>query len=231
MQIDGYFPDSSRTNIHHGRNGGLVITGTPGNRAQYANDRAIADWVLARGYAYAATDKGNTGPDFHACGRHPGDAIAEWHRRVTELNLAARDTARRYYGRARERVLAAGLSNGGYLVRRQPEIRPAPWDGGVDWAGTLWRAAGPTPLGFLPAAPRDYPLYAAGGPGPRSAGVENALGEQLQQPLLLRRRAVQLRAARVGVEQDVPGAEFGQLVQIAPDLVQRALPEQPVVVG
>src|SRR5919197_1159771 len=75
IQLDGYFPDSSTTNTNHGWNhdaqfvlrlpdnwnGGLVVSGSPGNRRQYANDRASADFVLSRGYAFAATDKGNTG--------------------------------------------------------------------------------------------------------------------------------------------------------------------------
>src|SRR5690606_19468288 len=103
-QIDGYFPDTSTTNTNHGWNhdpqfvtrppdrwnGGLVVTGTPGNREQYANDYTISDWVLAKGYAFAATDKGNTGLDFHLDGRRPGDAIAEWNHRVTELTIAAK---------------------------------------------------------------------------------------------------------------------------------------------
>ncbi|MBW5425179.1 tannase/feruloyl esterase family alpha/beta hydrolase, partial [Streptomyces sp. BG9H] len=97
IQIDGYFPDSSTTNTNHGWNhdaqfvirlpdrwnGDLVVAGTPGNREQYANDRAIADWVLSRGYAYAATDKGNTGLAFHRDGDRPGEAIAEWNTRMT----------------------------------------------------------------------------------------------------------------------------------------------------
>src|SRR5690242_11063224 len=73
VQIDGYFPDTSHTNTNHGWNhdaqfvirlptrwnGGLVVAGSPGVRAQYANDKAISDYVLSLGYAYAATDKGN----------------------------------------------------------------------------------------------------------------------------------------------------------------------------
>jgi len=178
VQVDGYFPDSSVTNTNHGWNhdaqftlrlpdrwnGGLVVTGTPGNRAQYANDRAISDWVLSQGYAFAATDKGNTGADFHTDGERPGDAVAEWNHRVTQLNITARATAHHYYGRAPDRVLAAGISNGGYLVRWQLENRAALWDGGVDWEGTLWRGDGPNLFDFLPAAMRDYPTYAAGGP-------------------------------------------------------------------
>ena len=148
IQIDGYFPDTSKTNTRHGWNhdaqfvirlpdhwnGGLVVAGTPGNRAQYANDRAIADWALARGYAYAATDKGNTGPQFHRDGRRPSP----------------------------RRTLATGMSNGGYVVRWQLENHPELYDGGVDWEGTLWRADGPNPLTSLPTALRSYPTYAAG---------------------------------------------------------------------
>ena len=77
LQIDGYFPDTSTSNGTHGWNhdsqfvvrmpndwnGKLVITGAPGVRKQYASDFVIGDFVLGRGYAYASTDKGNTGTD------------------------------------------------------------------------------------------------------------------------------------------------------------------------
>ncbi|MEU7028035.1 tannase/feruloyl esterase family alpha/beta hydrolase [Streptomyces sp. NPDC046275] len=183
IQIDGYFPDTSTTNTNHGWqhdaqfvirlpdrwNGGLVVAGTPGNREQYANDRAIADTVLARGYAYAATDKGNTGLAFHRDGKNPGDAIAEWNERVTQLARAARATVAQRYHRPPARTLVTGLSNAGYLVRWQLENHPELYDGGVDWEGTLWRADGPTLLDFLPQALRAYPVYAAGGEGAEAA--------------------------------------------------------------
>ncbi|MGW6564876.1 tannase/feruloyl esterase family alpha/beta hydrolase [Streptomyces sp. NPDC054975] len=183
VQIDGYFPDTSLTNTNHGWNhdaqfvirmpdqwnGGLVVAGTPGNREQYANDRAIADWVLARGYAYAATDKGNTGLSFYRDGNAPGDAIAEWNDRLTQLTRAARAVVAQRYHRPPSRTLVTGMSNGGYLVRWQLENHPEVYDGGVDWEGTLWSAAGPTLLEFLPKALRAYPVYAAGGEGAREA--------------------------------------------------------------
>ncbi|EFL29628.1 conserved hypothetical protein [Streptomyces viridochromogenes DSM 40736] len=179
IQIDGYFPDTSTTNTNHGWrhdaqfvirlpdrwNGGLVVAGTPGNREQYANDRAIADWVLSRGYAYAATDKGNTGLAFHRDGKTPGDAIAEWNDRLTQLTRAARATVARHYHRPPSHTLVTGMSNGGYLVRWQLENHPGLYDGGVDWEGTLWRSDGPTLLDFLPDALRNYPVYAAHGEG------------------------------------------------------------------
>ncbi|WP_424532075.1 tannase/feruloyl esterase family alpha/beta hydrolase [Sphaerisporangium viridialbum] len=176
-QIDGYFPDTSTFNTDHGWNhdsqfvirlperwnGGLVVAGTPGNRRQYANDFAISDWVLAQGYAYAATDKGNSGVTFYQDGVKPGDALVEWNDRVTQLTRAAKAVVAQRYGRAPRRTYAAGISNGGYLVRWQLENHPELYSGGVDWEGTLWREDGPNLMTFLPAALRAYPAYAATG--------------------------------------------------------------------
>ncbi|MEV4296936.1 3-hydroxybutyrate oligomer hydrolase family protein [Microbispora rosea] len=170
MQIDGYFPDTSTGNTNHGWNhdaqfvirlpqhwnGGLVVAGSPGNRETYANDFTISDWALAKGYAYAATDKGNTGVEFYRDGVRPGDAVAEWNRRVSELAVAAKTVVRQRYGRPARTTIAAGQSNGGYLVRWQIENRPDLFDGGVDWEGTLFTADGPNLLTFLPPALRAY---------------------------------------------------------------------------
>lgn len=182
IQIDGYFPDTSTGNTNHGWNhdsqfvirlpdrwnGGLVVAGSPGVREQYANDRAFGDWALTRGYAYAATDKGNTSAAFHRDGTAPGDAIAEWNTRVTQLTRAARRVVARRYHRLPARTLAMGMSNGGYLVRWQLENHPGLYDGGVDWEGALWRADGPNLLTFLPPALRAYPATRPGARTPRT---------------------------------------------------------------
>lgn len=171
IQIDGYFPDTSTMNTTHGWNhdsqfvirlpdawnGGLVVAGSPGVREQYANDFTISDWVLARGYAFAATDKGNVGTTFFRDGVEPGDAIVEWHTRVTQLTRAASAVARQRYGHRPHRTYAAGVSNGGYLVRWQLENHPELYDGGVDWEGTLFHPDQPQLLTFLPPALRSYP--------------------------------------------------------------------------
>ena len=173
IQIDGYFPDTSTTNAHngwshdaqfvirlpHNWNGKLVVTGAPGVRSQYATDYLISDWVLARGYAFAATDKGNTGTSFYKDGVAPGDAIAEWNRRVTELTLAAKDLLAQHYGRAPDYTYMTGLSNGGYLTRWAIENRPDLYDGGVDWEGVLWRPEGPNLFTYMPTALKYYPAY------------------------------------------------------------------------
>jgi hypothetical protein len=179
VQVDGYFPDTSTSNGTHGWrhdsqfvirlperwNGGLVVAGPPGVREQYANDRIISDQVLAKGYAYAATDKGNTGPELYRDGRLPGDAIMEWHRRLTQLTVAAKKTAARHYGRAPRTTYAAGLSAGGYLVHWQLEHHPSLYTGGIAWNALNFTADGPSLLTTLPPALRAYPRYAAGEPG------------------------------------------------------------------
>src|SRR4051794_36518951 len=138
LQIDGYFPDTSTTNTNNGWNhdsqfvvrlpehwnGGLVVSGAPGVRRQYANDVTISDWVVARGYAFASTDKGNTGVSFFSNDAAPGDAVVEWNQRVTQLARAAREVVARRYGRPARRTYMAGQSNGGYLVRWQLEHHP-----------------------------------------------------------------------------------------------------------
>lgn len=177
LQIDGYFPDDSRTNTNNGFdhdsqfvlrfpndwNGKLVVAGSPGNRGQYANDFIISDFVLDRGYAFAATDKGNTGLAFYEDGEEPGDAVAEWHRRVEQLTKAAKTAVKSNYGRDVGRTYVTGISNGGYLTRYALENTPELYDGGVDWEGTLFRAEGPNLLTYLPVALTNYPEYAATG--------------------------------------------------------------------
>ncbi len=176
IQVDGYFPDTSTANTNNGWNhdaqfvirmpddwnGKVVITGAPGVRAQYANDFIIADHVLAQGYAFASTDKGNVGTKFYDDGSRPGGSVAEWHRRVTELTLATKKTLRQVYGRSPERTYMMGISNGGYLTRWQLENRPRLYDGGIDWEGTLLRAEGPNLMTYLPAALKNYKAHAAG---------------------------------------------------------------------
>ena len=177
IQIDGYFPDTSTFNADHGWNhdaqfvlrlpdawnGKLVVSGAPGVRKQYSVDVLISDWVLARGYAFAATDKGNSGPEFFRDSRAPGDAMAEWHVSLDELTRAARQVVRQRYAREADRTYVTGISNGGYLTRYALERHPELYDGGVDWEGTLFRAEGPNLLTYLPATLRHYPAFARSG--------------------------------------------------------------------
>jgi hypothetical protein len=173
IQIDGYFPDDSTTNTENNWNhdsqfvirlpehwnGQLVITGAPGVRKQYAPDFIISDWVLSMGYAYASTDKGNTGTSFFDNGSRsaPGQAVREWHDRVTQLTRAAKQVVAQRYGTGPARTWMTGISNGGYLTRWQLENHPELFDGGVDWEGTLMTPDGPNLFTYLPTALREYP--------------------------------------------------------------------------
>lgn len=177
IQVDGYFPDTSTTNTNNGWNhdsqfvlripdhwnGGLVVSGSPGNRAQYANDFILSDYALARGYAFAATDKGNVGLAFYDDGSEPGGSVAEWNTRVTQLAVAAKVAVAQARLSWPRHTYMAGISNGGYLVRWQLENRPWLYDGGLDWEGTLFRAEGPNLVTYLPTALKNYPAYAATG--------------------------------------------------------------------
>lgn len=183
IQVDGYFPDTSTFNPTHGWfhdsqfvirlpdhwNGGLVVTGAPGIRKQYANDFIISDWVLAKGYAYASTDKGNNGVLFYRDGATPGDAVVEWNARVTELARAAKQTLKARYGRPPGTTIMTGISNGGYLTRWQLENHPELYDAGVDWEGTLFTAEGQNLFRYLPTVLREYPRWKAGVPGAAEA--------------------------------------------------------------
>src|SRR3954469_9680213 len=180
IQIDGYFPDDSTTSSENGRNhdsqfvirlpdnwnGQLVVTGAPGVRKQYAPDYIISDWVLSMGYAYASTDKGNTGTAFYENGSRskPGQAVREWHERVTQLAIAAKQVVSQGYGKKPARTWMTGISNGGYLTRWQLENRPDLYDGGVDWEGTLFDPRpGHNLLSFLLPALKNFPRYRATG--------------------------------------------------------------------
>ncbi len=177
IQVNGCFPDDSTTNgnpacDHDSQfvmrfpddwNGRLVITGPPGNRTQYANDFVISDYVLSKGYAFASTDKGNTGNQFYEDGERPGDAVVEWHKRVEQLTRAAKPVVQQRYGTLPRYTYITGISNAGYLTRYALENTPGLYDGGVDWEGTLFRRNGPNLFTFLPPALRNYPECQAQG--------------------------------------------------------------------
>ena len=133
-------------------NGKLVVTGRAGH-PQAVRDRLRHRRLRARRRATPtpSTDKGNNGTTFYQDGAAPGDAIAEWNRRVTAADRR-REGGRRAqrYGRAPARTYMTGISNGGYLTRWQLENHPELYDGGVDWEGTLFARRRPEPV-HLPA--------------------------------------------------------------------------------
>jgi len=144
-------------------NGRLVVAGTPAQRSEFACDRLFGDPLLARGYAYASSNKGEGDgalvlepgrritidgvelprlllPDgrgvsfwFHA----PGHRQERWRDDFVAITERARELIAAVHGRAPEATYAIGLSNGGYQVRRAIESSDL-YDGALTWNAALW---------------------------------------------------------------------------------------------
>ena len=149
-------------------NGDLVVAGTPAFRSEFASDAVWGDLVLAKGYAYASSNKGipvnaiaeaiadvafphtaypipfdsggleSKGIALRIGALGPKAPIASWNDDYVALVAFARNLLRDEFGRAPRRTLAVGLSNGGAQVRTLLETRPDLVDGGVDWSGVYW---------------------------------------------------------------------------------------------
>lgn len=152
----------------------LLVAGTPGVRTQFASDILISDFVLARGWAYASQDKGNTGLNFFRAGADetggslrewiPGRAIAQWAGFMKTTAVAAEGVLAAHYGGEPTLTYAGGISNGGHQTRLALEQFPETFDGGVDWEGTLLQADAPNLFTYLPPALEAYPGWRAGSP-------------------------------------------------------------------
>lgn len=192
-------------------NGRLLTAGTPGIRDAFASDYILGDFALTRGWAYVSQDKGNLGANFFQSGCDergtctseaswpgacagagdpwcPATAIQEWTyrmRQATRSAIALLGTLAPAYGLNKVgRSYAAGISNGGYQVRRALETdgpHERLYDGGVDWEGTLFLSSLPAGIvterpttgynlfTYLPAALANWPGDVSGDPAAREA--------------------------------------------------------------
>lgn len=129
-------------------NGALVVAGAPGTRSEFSNEAVIVPWLLKRGYAYVAGNKGmtNGGADGNATMLNQKHPTAQWGAMMIDLALWAQARLEAAMMAPVDRVYAVGLSNGGYQVRRALEIdhervqggEPRIFAGGLDWAGGYW---------------------------------------------------------------------------------------------
>ena len=177
-------------------NGRLAVCGTPATRSEHANDAIFGDFLLARGYGYAASNKGipfnaRLEPESPSDGRAygvpfalgdapPGSVsmrfgaleprpvpVAAWHEDYAALVRTATAIATDIGGRAPERSYAVGLSIGGGQVRWLLERHPELVDGGLEWAAVYWHPAHAF-VRYLPAFLGLMPAYVASGYRDRS---------------------------------------------------------------
>jgi len=171
---------------------GRIVVGVPGGlRSEFMGDYIFSDFVVQQGYAYASTNKGTLNFYFsepppvdplacrlsplpaatsvayvHFYIAEPKDTIVEWFRRTRDVTRLAAAAVEAYQERGAERTYLMGISNGGHVVRRLLAESPQLYDGGIDWEGVYWSAAGPNILIDLPAALRPYRDYAVSGFNP-----------------------------------------------------------------
>jgi hypothetical protein len=120
----------------------MVVCGTPGLRNEYANEAVFIPWLLAQGYAVISGNKGldNSWVSMLS-GTHP---TQYWGMMMHDMARWAAGRLRSVTRHRPRRIYAAGLSNGGYQVRRALEIDATlpRWrrlfDGGLDWSGTYF---------------------------------------------------------------------------------------------
>jgi hypothetical protein len=162
LLISGTLPED-----HHARfllrlprdwNGRLVVAAASGITDENTYDVYFSDYLVSRGYAFAATDKGMRRTVLDGTTvlmpMIPESSVARWASRLEALAALSKELAAKHRGRAPERTYAAGLSNGGFIARRAAESASGLFDGALEISGVLWRADRGNLLRELPAALR-----------------------------------------------------------------------------
>ena len=158
LQVDGYFPDTSSFNGTHGWkhdsqfvlripddwNGGLVVSGAPGNRKQYAQDFLISDFVLERASPTPPPTRATTVRTSTWTGSSPGTLSSSGTSRDAVRRRGEGRAQKERYGHKARPHLHGRHQQRRLPVRWQLENRPELYDGGVDWEGTMFTADGPT---------------------------------------------------------------------------------------
>lgn len=134
--------------VPHVWNGSLIVGGAPGVRNEFCNEKLFVPYLLERGYAYVAGNKGMTndgqnGMQILLAGKH---ITQHWGNMMIDIANWAKKSIESVLESPVKYVYAIGLSNGGYQVRRALEIdhervlagHKRLFDGGIDWSGVYW---------------------------------------------------------------------------------------------
>lgn len=161
LLVEGTLPESHQARfvlrVPKDWNGRLVVSAASGITSERTYDLYLSDYLLSKGYAFAATDKGvrcAVVDDVILVPQTPEASVRRWPARLEELAKAAIAECAAARGRKPEHVYAAGLSNGGWLARKAAESDCGLFSGAVEVSGVLWRADAGNILRELPAALR-----------------------------------------------------------------------------
>ncbi|WNV77003.1 alpha/beta hydrolase domain-containing protein [Geodermatophilus sp. DSM 44513] len=146
-------------------NGRLLTSSRGFSGDEFSNDDTYKDVALRHGYAYAASDEGW---NRRTIADQPEDSYHESRRRLAELTQHATGVVAAHHGRAPERSLLAGGSNGGHHTKWLVESFPELYDGGVSMYGynsglEMWRAFPVFLRNYDVIEPRIGDVIAAGG--------------------------------------------------------------------
>lgn len=134
-------------------NGRLVVAATSGVTDENTYDLYFSDYLLAKGYAFAVTDKAVRRAlidgDTMVMPMTPESSVLRWAGRLETLIETSREILVRRHGKSPDKVYAVGLSNGGFVARRAAELGLV--DGAVEISGVMWRADKGNLLRELPA--------------------------------------------------------------------------------
>lgn len=123
--------------------GTLVVAAASGVTDENTYDLYLSDYLLSRGHAFAATDKGVRRAvldgDTVLLPMTEDTSVVRWAGRLEDLARLASAECKRLAGRAPSRVYAAGLSNGGFVARKAAESSSGLFHGAVEVSGVLWR--------------------------------------------------------------------------------------------
>lgn len=157
MLVTGTLPPENRARfllrVPRDWNGRLVVAAASGVTDENTYDLYFSDYLVSKGYAFAATDKGVRrallDADTMVMPMTPESSVRRWTGRLEMLVETCREIILRRHGTSPEKVYAVGLSNGGFIARRAAEMGFV--DGAVEISGVLWRADKGNLLRELPA--------------------------------------------------------------------------------
>jgi len=157
MLVTGALPPENRARfvlrVPRDWNGRLVVAAASGITDESTYDLYFSDYLLSKGYAFAATDKGVRrallDADTIVMPMTPESSVRRWAGRLETLVETCREIILRRHGASPEKIYAVGLSNGGFVARRAAEMGFV--DGAVEISGVLWRADTGNLMRELPA--------------------------------------------------------------------------------